>query len=527
MRSRPDSALTILRGIPYNKLTGAAEKARYCLLLEAALDKNDLPLDSVLAANTVRYYSKHGSPDDKMKSWMYLGRYYRRQKNFKQAAISFSHAESFANLAADRQAAGLVYSWLGELYRLQQDDTRDLHYEALSARAFQDAGDSANFNISRAYLALAFQRRQQWALSDSLYEQVLPALSHDTLASSVFISYYAQSKVIRPDGDVDPAYAIALLDRKQDVFGRDWDLTDVSVYALASAMLGDNATCQMLLDLIDRQPLAVQEQASYIKYRIARFRKQYDIAIPLLEATYVRQDSLVSDLLSQSLAQLLKNHYETEALLRQEQLKHQRTWTAFTLMLIVIAAIGACLVLLFRKRQQLAEKDRLLRLSEETNRMLDETLRQHAEKEQGVEATRAILRQRYADMYKKQYEAIGSLCDSYFSQEYSLENRKDRVYAKVSNLLAYISEDKSLHARFEEQINREMDDIIRHLRQDLGELSETNSRVVCYHLIGFSPNTIATILNTSPNAVYIRLSRLRDRIQQLDSQSQERYLGLI
>ena len=461
-----------------------------------------------------------------MKAWMYFGRYFRRRNNFTQASICFSHAETLAQESTDHHARGLVYSWQGELYRIQRDYATELEYEEKSVREFTAAADSSNRLLSLAYLALALQRNQQWARSDSLYEQMLPALIQDTLCASVFLSYYAQSQVLRPDETANPEKAVSLLEMKQGL-DLPLSLTDVSFQALAMAQRGDTGSCQHLLEILDRQGPEIMEQASYIRYRIARALGQYDRAIPLLERTYVRQDSLVTQLLSQSLAQSLKNHYETESRQQQEHLERLRLRTLLLFFLSASASICVFVWISARKRRQLEEKNRMLRLAEEANKMLEVALQEKAQSAQDPGAAQAELRRRYAEMYKKQYLAIGSLCDSYFSPDSSLEQRKERVYAKVSSLLAYISTDMTLHARFEEQVNQEMNNILSDLRKDLGNLKENDSRVLCYHLVGFSTSTIANILGTTPNSVYIRLSRLRDRIQKLDSPRKEFYLQVI
>lgn len=515
MQCAPDSALTILQSIPEKSLIGSASKARYHLLSEIARDKNGLPLDSSLAVSVVRYYEEQGSADDQMKAWMYLGRYHRRKKNYEQAIICFSHAEERMNEAAENDYKGLVNSWLGELYRIQRDYATEIGYEERSVREFEAASDSVNLRISLAYLALANQRNQSWSASDSLYEQVLPTLSDDTLSYSVFLSFYAQSKVLRSESEADPSGAISLLRTKQELTDNKLSLTDMCVYALSSALLGDDATCDSIMHTIDQLDADVQKEAAYMKYRIARIRKDYREALGLLEDTYVQQDSLITQLLSESLTRGVKNHFEEESLRQQELLRRHRLLAILILSVLLLLAVGAYSILYFRKRRQIEEKDRMLRIAEETNRMLEQSLSQND------------LRKRYAEVYKKQYQAVGALCDSYFSRSEGIDNKKELVYTKVSNLLAYISEDESLHARFEEQVNQEMDGIMEHLRTDLGGLSPVDARTLCYHLVGFSTVTIATILATSPSAVYTRLSRIRDRISKSNSVNKEHYLAII
>ena len=107
------------------------------------------------------------------------------------------------------------------------------------------------------------------------------------------------------------------------------------------------------------------------------------------------------------------------------------------------------------------------------------------------------------------------------------ETRKTAIYGKVKDIIAFIGEDKKQHALFEEQINRDLDDIVAHLKADLGNVSDEDSRFICYTIAGFDTNIVATLLNLSVSNVYTKRSRLRERIRKLDSPHKEQYLRVI
>ena len=69
INERPDSALAVLRALDSTAVRGRALRARVSLLHSMALDKNyiDLKTDSILAP-AVSWYSRHGSPDEKLKT---------------------------------------------------------------------------------------------------------------------------------------------------------------------------------------------------------------------------------------------------------------------------------------------------------------------------------------------------------------------------------------------------------------------------------------------------------------------------
>lgn len=80
MEERPDSALSVLKGIDTELVTSEAEKARYALLMSQALDKNyiDTTTFDVLQPAIDYYIDKDkGTPDEKLKTLYYQGRIYQ------------------------------------------------------------------------------------------------------------------------------------------------------------------------------------------------------------------------------------------------------------------------------------------------------------------------------------------------------------------------------------------------------------------------------------------------------------------
>ena len=66
---KPDSALTIMESIDTLRINGRASKALYSLLYSMALDRNHVVVtDSRIITQAVKYYERHGSPDDRFKS---------------------------------------------------------------------------------------------------------------------------------------------------------------------------------------------------------------------------------------------------------------------------------------------------------------------------------------------------------------------------------------------------------------------------------------------------------------------------
>lgn len=93
MTDKPDSALTILESISKSNLKSPKLKAKYSLLYATALDKNYIDTtDLGVLADADRYYSRFGSPEEKMKTNYYKGVIYHNQKNDIQALYHYQKA---------------------------------------------------------------------------------------------------------------------------------------------------------------------------------------------------------------------------------------------------------------------------------------------------------------------------------------------------------------------------------------------------------------------------------------------------
>lgn len=99
MEAHPDSAIMILDSINTESLRGEADKARYALLMSIALDKNyiDTTTFDVLQP-AIDYYLKHGTPDQKLRTYYYQGVIYKNQNNTDDAIIAYNKAKSINNI---------------------------------------------------------------------------------------------------------------------------------------------------------------------------------------------------------------------------------------------------------------------------------------------------------------------------------------------------------------------------------------------------------------------------------------------
>ena len=189
---------------------------------------------------------------------------------------------------------------------------------------------------------------------------------------------------------------------------------------------------------------------------------------------------------------------------------------------VVLLILAAFWIIKRRRDIRQAETGRLLRVAEESNRILREDIDEARSGKAELVATLEALRKAYVCTYKEKFAVLGELCDAYLASQ-GRTDKADYLYRRVERLIAYISDDR-LHGRFEEQIDRDLNDIVRHLKADLGIVDKRESRFICYCIVGFDPQMIGTMLGMSLSNVYSKKSRLKKKIRELDSPYKEYYL---
>ena len=129
MESRPDSALTLLDGIPAKELKTDADRAYYALLLTQARDKNYITqTDDSLIQSAISYYNQTSNTEMQARSYYYCGCVYRDLKDEKKAMSNFLTAKTLAKDSKNLLLLSLICNNIGYVFY-----TNDLNEQADSA----------------------------------------------------------------------------------------------------------------------------------------------------------------------------------------------------------------------------------------------------------------------------------------------------------------------------------------------------------------------------------------------------------
>ena len=545
----PKTALEKLDSIDQEMLVTRKMKARYALLRSISLDKNfiDLTTDTLIAP-AVKYYNNHGSSDDKLKTLYYLGRIQYNAGNYNQAIVTLMKSLQFSDTASSIRTCALVHNLLVATYinSYMYSDA----FEHID-KAYDYAVQCNDLRLADTILyrkAQLYNNSKQYDKAIELYSKIITANSISNELMSEVLCSYAHTLIVKDIPDYK--FAVDLYERSLRILPSFNNPTHWGAYAYALNLVGRNDHSEKIfsqLKVLSESPeldIAFKSWRQHIYKKESRYKEAYD----LISSIIPYQDSLFRVQMQNSGAKAQRDFWilkNTEQSIRQ---RHR----SVVLFLVIISLFLSITVLynVYRKRFDIymKEKSSLFEISEAIRRQLRETeedLRKNEEQftnaltAQEIEINRLrsniseredklkLLRADYAKMYKSQFKGLGELCEIFIrANEYNDSHK--RVYNKVKEMLREINGDQEGHARFEKKINKTLNNIMVHFREDFPNYSESDYRFISYIIVGFDATTLAVIFDMpSLAAVYMKKSRIKKHIQDSASDYTNIYLEML
>ncbi len=550
MWTTPDSALDALESIDTLTLRTIAQRARYSLLYTMALDRCYIDTtDLRIIRPAVRYYECHGSQDDKMKMYYYLGTVQSNAGELASAIESYIRAKEYSQKSNNVVFKGLISSAISYVYVQNNNVNESIKYGKEACDYFLQAKDTFRLWNTTGYLANSYLNIGDWSNADSLYSVFF---SHPILDTSIYarqLLNVAFGNIFRPDGG-NPQKSINLFRKAVFEYGCKPYFQDYCIYAYASEMIGDQKTA----DDIIRQLECMDMDSTVLKicrYRISKHRGDYAEALTLLEQSIKDRDSEVLETVGQSVAMAQSDYYENKSALLDKDRKIQNLiiWVV-SLFFVIMAAFAVWIYSILKRKWQI-QFEEMSSINDEVNRRLSETLlcesdhlrsiesltsanKQAEQKimtlsekltDVGREQMMANLRSKYVKANKRQYGQLNDLCHQYFEANQSSRGAKDKIYAEVKSLLAILDEPNQ--KKLESMLDDNLDGIMTRFRALLPDATEKDFRFISFCILGFDAKTIARITGYNVNTVYNKRHNLKEKILKLGCDDKDLFLELI
>ena len=526
IQERPDSALKVLGGLTREELNSNELRARYSLLYATALDKTFIDttnLSIILPAS--EYFSKHGSSDEKMRSYFYQGRIYSNRGDVDQAMYYYLLALEDSAQVKDNHYKELVNSAISDLYSRNHNHEQELQYSLDALRYGRMDRDSIGIWAITGHIASCYGNLRMEKESENAYHDFFSMPVYDTITYAGRRISYAKDLLRKQEPEAE--HCIDVLENIANNIPSAMTVEAYCVYAYAQQMLGNSTIANNILEQLD----IISDDHDIVKlwrYRIFPEQGRYEQAIEDLERSVLVQDSIVVATLRQSLIRSQRDYLkaETQILKKENQIARQRIILIIITSLVLVVAL---FLMYFRRRATFNKKlDELSALHLESQHMLDlqnaRTASMNAELEE-KEAALLHLRKQFASMYKAQYKTLNDLCAAYLSPV--KKDRKDVLYDEAMRQLEIIVNDKDSQDRFMSIVNNSLDNIIDKLRKDLPSHKEQDFRFLMYIIVGFDATTIANLTGYSVGTVYTKKNRLKGVISCLSSPFRDFYLQFI
>lgn len=509
----PDSALTVLESMDRSILVSKESRAHHALLHAMALDKNFIDVsDDSLARVAVDFYSENGPDKYHARALYYLGIAYYNQAEYNKAVVELTKAEQIA-AGSDRLYFAMIISALSDTYAQCYNYIEELKCLREANELFGEMSDYAHVYSTSLELVHSLYNLNMNDEADVLLDDLLS--NEDTDDYIKILSKSTQAfNIVTNNPDPDYNKVLQIYDEVfNSRYGDRISIKDYWAYAYSLTALGRQDEAH---DLIFQLASEESGTSSYWQYLIAKSDNDLQSALSHLEDYIQYNDVEVSDALKQSLALSQRDYFESQVELSELSAERSRLWLLVVLMSSLIILILAVAVIIFYVRRQKIIKERYILYISEIRHQLEEAMNDDY----------PTLKQKYISLYKSKFATIGELCEQYV-QSQGLVNAEKSVYKKVVSLVDEFTKDYTNREKFEAMLDEDLDDIMTNLRTEVPSLKEKDYMIFSFLVIGFDVTAISNLLNITANTVYIRKSRIKTQIYDLNPVHKEQFLEAI
>lgn len=146
---QPDSAFAILDKVTNPETLRGRAFARFCMLYAELSEElgEDMPFVPQME-RADEYYMRHGTPEEKMKSRLYLGMAYEEETDYEWAMKAYLSAAEIAKREGRFTVLGKLYDRIARLHGFDSNYEEAKHYHLLSGEYYLKGNDSASYICS-------------------------------------------------------------------------------------------------------------------------------------------------------------------------------------------------------------------------------------------------------------------------------------------------------------------------------------------------------------------------------------------
>ena len=514
IRQRPDSALAVLRQIDTTLISSVRDRAYYGLMYQMALDKNKIDTtDTRIIAPSVAYYDKHGTPDQRMLAYFYLGRVLYNAERWTESVEAYMESIYEEEKVHDRRTLALAYNDIAEVAAYEGFTTKEqLDYLNHSYDIFMEVKDTVSATTEIYKIANYHANLREYKEALELYEglivnpKVKERYKYDLYSNYAFL--------LSLEDYFNPEQAKETFDKVLS-HGEGLGMpSNWGAYLYILYSLGETDAVKELSAELD-QAFPDNPFINFWKEKIYAKEGNYPAAYKALKSAFVYQDSLVDNRLKINSIITQKTFFERKNAAYILERKAARLRSAIIVMGLALAFLLVFFIAGAKIRKQRKEKMFLLEASEELKRM-----QVKSNKKYSTEISK--LKEEYVSLFKNNLKDISLLCENYLL---SKEHGGGSVSVNIKRQLDRLGFDNEKYPVFERKVDKVLDGIMSSFRKDYPNFKEIDYRLFCYTVSGFDPHFITLLMGIeNPGVLYSRKLRMKKRIEESSILAKRQYL---
>ncbi|MDE6191804.1 MAG: hypothetical protein K2G47_09330 [Muribaculum sp.] len=524
MSERPDSALMLLEAIDGSQLAGELQ-ARHALLLSQAYDKNyiDLTSDSLISIATA-YYENHGNDHYRMMAYLYKGIVQYNANDYTNSIVSLTLAENVALHLNDYFYLGRIYATMGDLYNATYNADAQLRCRELAVEQFAKVEDKDYYKWAVLELATAYTDVNE--PDRCMY--ILDSLADISSEDSLFIADYMEAMItplIESGNYNDAKIRIDSLKKIPSYTLSANNYANLVRCYLNTKQLDSALVCLNKLKItgVDNDSLAVK--LAWIDYyeNIGDFKSAYFA----LKKADVYQDSIVRDVLRQSVVYAQRDFYIHENLRKTEERKAILKYVFSGGVAIILIVVW---IIFYYKRSVRKKNMEISRIMSDiddisqtvfSQKILLSSIQSDFDKQHHELAN---LYSGVENLYETQFSIINNICYQYFENQGS-DKVKHLLYIEVLKNIEIMRNPKYVE-KLECLVNNYRSDVISKFRRQFPGIKEEDIRFLTYLFAGFSFRSICLFLNLTVGNYYNKRTRLKAKILSSNVEDKELFLEM-
>ena len=419
IEENPQEALTTLQQIDTDNLSGRRTRAKYSLLYSIALDKNYIDTTDIeILRPAIAYYSKKGTPTDKLKTLYYQGKIYHNRGDETQAMEYYLNALEKGEKSNDILTKARIYVSQGTIYNQLYEFEKLIDANLRAAELFKSAGNNESYFGCMVRALNGYTRNDDTIGADSciqICKELLPTVSIKRVGDfySTYLTHLTSEKMHSEIPLIIEEYTSAVPEEKWAYITLAYAYLEIGEYENALTIISkhtdfsNNNHKTRYYSILSE----IYENMGYYQESIENWRL-YQTASDEQFFTIIEQDT-----------QFIEERHALE----MEALKKQKAKNQIILIGIIIATALVAILMVQRKHlriksmeKALLEKEReqynlLYQQAEEEKDKLTDLLRENKELD---EYKRGIINQRL--------ELLNKFFASYITNNNEVSNKADK-----------------------------------------------------------------------------------------------------